>query len=103
LSSFEHIPTILNEPLFQKAFDILETAHLNPEQFETYQKSLYSYWEVNSAIDTARKDGLEQGLEQGDKQAREAIARNLLGVLDVETIALKTGLSVEQIQLLTTD
>lgn len=108
LSSFEHIPTILNEPLFQKAFDILEAANLNPEQLDTYQKSLHSYWEVNSAIDTARKDGLEkglaqgleQGLEQGDRQAREAIARNLLGVLDVETIALKTGLSVDQIHSL---
>jgi len=77
---------------------------LNPEQLDTYQKSLHSYWEVNSAIDTARKDGLEkglaQGLEQGDRQAREAIARNLLGVLDVETIALKTGLSVDQIHSL---
>jgi predicted transposase YdaD len=46
---------------------------------------------------------LAQGLEQGDKQAREAIARNLLGALDVETIALKTGLSIDQIQSLATE
>ena len=124
LSNFDHIPTILNEPLFQKAFNILEESNLNPEQLEQYQKNLYTYLELNSAIKTAADDGvekgrlaglqqglqqglekglvlgLEQGLEKGDKQAREAIARNLLGVLEVEMIALKTGLSVAEINAL---
>jgi len=124
LSNFDHIPAILNEPLFQKAFNILEESNLNPEQLEQYQKNLYTYLELNSAIKTAADDGvekgrlaglqqglqqglekglvlgLEQGLEKGDKQAREAIARNLLGVLEVEMIALKTGLSVAEINAL---
>jgi len=112
LSNFDHIPAILNEPLFQKAFNILEESNLNPEQLEQYQKNLYTYLELNSAIKTAADDGVEkgrlaglqQGLQkgrlEGDRQAREAIARNLLGVLEVEMIALKTGLSVAEINAL---
>ena len=98
----------MNEPLFQKAFDILEESNLNLEQLEQYQKSLRTYWDMNSAIKTATDDGLEkgrlaglqQGRLEGDRQAREAIARNLLGVLEVEMIALKTGLSVAEINAL---
>jgi predicted transposase/invertase (TIGR01784 family) len=98
--------------LFQKAFNILEESNLNPEQLEQYQKNLYTYLELNSAIKTAADDGVEkgrlaglqQGLQkgrlEGDRQAREAIARNLLGVLEVEMIALKTGLSVAEINAL---
>jgi predicted transposase/invertase (TIGR01784 family) len=108
LSNFDHIPAILNEPLFQKAFDILEESNLNLEQLEQYQKSLRTYWDMNSAIKTATDDGLEkgrlaglqEGRLEGDRQAREVIARNLLGVLEVEMIALKTGLSVAEINVL---
>lgn len=41
--------------------------------------------------------GLEQGLEQGAQAERQAIARNLLDVLDDASIAAKTGLSAEEV------
>jgi flagellar biosynthesis/type III secretory pathway protein FliH len=41
--------------------------------------------------------GLEQGLEQGVAQERMEIAKALLDILDDETIALKTGLSQEEV------
>ena len=44
------------------------------------------------------QQGLEQGLEEGKLKERINIAKNLLDVLDNETIALKTGLTVEEIQ-----
>ena len=42
--------------------------------------------------------GLEQGLEQGDRTAREQIARQLLALMNDEQIALTTGLSIEMVQ-----
>ena len=33
LESFNHIPAILNEPIFQKGFEIAEISHLNIEQY----------------------------------------------------------------------
>lgn len=122
LDNFAHIPAILNEPIFQKAFETLEEANLTPEQFEQYQKSLLTYLELKGVVDTARDEGHEKGLEEGlqkglteglqkgleagllkgDRAAREAIARSLLEVLDVKTIALKTGLSIQEIEQLIT-
>jgi predicted transposase/invertase (TIGR01784 family) len=46
--------------------------------------------------------GLEQGREEGREEGQYLIAvniaKNLLDVLDIETIAMKTGLSVEEIK-----
>jgi len=42
--------------------------------------------------------GTELGIEQGGKQRAIEIAANLIDVLDPETIALKTGLSIEEVK-----
>jgi len=42
--------------------------------------------------------GLEQGLEQGDRTAREQIAGQLLALINDEQIALTTGLFIEMVQ-----
>jgi len=39
----------------------------------------------------------EEGLEKGIKLEKLNIAKNLLNILDNETIALKTGLSTQEI------
>ena len=39
LESFDHIPNILNEPIFKKGFEIARISHLEPDQYEDYQKS----------------------------------------------------------------
>ncbi len=73
LDSFEHIPTILKEPIFEKAFNTLEEANLTREQLEQYQKSLLTYWELKGVVDTAYDDGKADGkLEE-----KLEIARNL--------------------------
>ena len=44
------------------------------------------------------KIGIEQGIEQGKEEEKVEIAQNLLDVLDDETIALKTGLTIEEVR-----
>uniref|UniRef100_UPI0025E09C36 Rpn family recombination-promoting nuclease/putative transposase n=1 Tax=uncultured Clostridium sp. TaxID=59620 RepID=UPI0025E09C36 len=55
-------------------------------------------------IEKGRKEGIEkgrkEGIEKGIKQRNIEIAKNLLDVLDDETISLKTGLTIEKIQQL---
>jgi len=46
------------------------------------------------------QEGLEKGKEDGIKQEKINIAKNLLDIMDNETIALKTGLSIDIIQSL---
>ena len=91
LENFEHIPAILNEPIFQKGFEIAEISHLTALQHEQYQKSLIQYWEVKNVTDTAFKEGkIERNLE---------IAKAML--LDnepIEKIVRYTQLSVGEIE-----
>jgi len=60
--------------------------------------ALREFDEIN-ALRTAEKKGLEKGmqkgLEEGERKKQIEIAKNLLDVLDVETISLKTGLDIE--------
>jgi hypothetical protein len=46
LENFDHIPAILNEPIFQKGFEIAELSHLTARQFDAYLKSLMGYSEI---------------------------------------------------------
>ncbi len=91
LDSFEQIPAILNEPLFQKAFETLEEANLTPEQREQYQKSLLTYWELKGVVDTAREEGWQKGREEG----------RLEGILQVARMMKQNGLAIEVIQTMT--
>ena len=55
----------------------------------------------NMGIDEIREKYLkEEGLKEGERKKALEIAKSLLDVLDVETISLKTGLSVEEINKL---
>ncbi|NOS89009.1 MAG: PD-(D/E)XK nuclease family transposase [Methylococcaceae bacterium] len=112
LDSFDHIPAILNEPIFKKGFDIAEIAHLKPKQFDDYQKSLLDYWEVKNVKDTAFGEGVEkgklegklEGLQEGKNAEKYAIAKMmLLDKASLDTIARYTQLSIEQIVALKED
>ena len=95
LESFNHIPTILNEPIFQKGFEIAEISHLNGEQYEQYKKSLVQYLEVKNVFDTAFEEGEKSGIEKGiEKVARALKEQNVA----IEIIIESTGLSYEAIQ-----
>ena len=51
-------------------------------------------------MEIGREEGMEIGREEGAKQEKLKLAKNLLGVLDDETLAEKTGLSLHEIQSL---
>lgn len=63
---------------------------------ERYEKRRESRLNEISALSYAE----EKGIKQGAKQEKIEIAKNLLDVLDDETISLKTGLSLEEVEKL---
>jgi predicted transposase/invertase (TIGR01784 family) len=95
LESFNHIPVILNEPIFQKGFEIAEISHLNVEQYEQYKKSLVQYLEVKNVFDTAFEEGEKVGIEKGIEKVAKALKEQNIAI---EIIAESTGLSYEAIQ-----
>jgi predicted transposase/invertase (TIGR01784 family) len=89
LEDMDHIPAILNEPVFQKGFDIAEVSHLSSEQYDDYLKSVLSYNEAKAVTDTAFTDG------------KRDVARSMLAEgFDISTIARLTKLTVEEINAL---
>jgi len=103
LENFDHIPAILKEPIFEKAFDTLEEANLTREQLEQYQKSLLTYWELKGVVDTARDEGKAEGKAEGLIEGIEKgiclTAQKLKQEgLSVEMIAKVTGLTVAEIE-----
>ena len=87
LEVFDHIPAILNEPIFQKAFGTAELAGLSAAQRERYEQSLIQYRDLKSALETVVE-------EREIEIAKNAIKKGL----DNEFISELTGLSVEKIE-----
>ncbi len=89
LENFDYIPTILNEPIFQKAFGTAELAGLTTKQRAIYEENLIQYWGMKSALETVVEE----------KQIE--IAKSLLETaLSNEEIAKHTGVTVEQVKQL---
>ena len=69
---------------------------------------LFTEFDMNTAIETwkdeGRKEGIvkgrKEGIAKGRKEEKFEIAKNLIDILDIETISNKTGLSIEEIKKL---
>jgi hypothetical protein len=62
LESFDEIPKILDEPIFEKAFSVAELAKMTPQQYEQYEESLLTYIEVKEVVKTAEANGEKKKL-----------------------------------------
>lgn len=60
LESFEDIPQILNEGVFQQAFGTAEVANFTPEQRAEYEQSRMNYLGVKAVSDTAKEEGRKE-------------------------------------------
>ncbi len=103
LENFDHIPAILNEPIFQRGFEIAELSHLTPRQFEVYQKSLLEYSEVKNVSDTAFEDGEKKGMEKGKIEGKIEGIKSVAKALKAQGVAIdiimaSTGLTKQEIE-----
>jgi len=81
---------------FQEAFNIATQTTWDKKELEVYDYIALKEFDEINALKTAEQKGIQKGIEQRNIE----IAKNLLDVLDNETIALKTGLSIEEIEKL---
>ncbi|ATD54316.1 Rpn family recombination-promoting nuclease/putative transposase [Clostridium chauvoei] len=80
----------------KEAKDELYRLSRDKKELELYNLREKSFFDKISALSNAE----EKGREEGKLLERINIAKNLLDVLDNETISLKTGLSVDEIEKL---
>ena len=106
LNELTEIPKEIEGDIIEDAFKRAEFLKLSNQEQHNYHINLKHFRDWVNTLDTAiwkgEQKGIEkgkkEGIKEGEKQAKIEIARNLLDILDIETISLKTGLSVEEIQ-----
>lgn len=89
LESFDHIPAILNEPVFERAFETAELARMTKEEQFVYQQQRMVQWDNFAVLDTARME----------RSAEIALNLKKMG-LDSDAISKATGLSKDEIDRL---
>ncbi len=99
LDRLDRVPDALMEQIFEKFFQVAEIANFSRDEVLKYEGSLKYYRDLKNVIDTAWEEGWKEGREERRKEALN-MAKNLLDILDDETIALKTGLTVEEVAAL---
>jgi predicted transposase/invertase (TIGR01784 family) len=113
LEDFDEIPSILREPVFEKAFSEAEYYRLSPLLQEAYQRDLMAYRDNVNVVETARKEGeakgrvegKAEGLAEGEAKGRTErnieVARNMKAKgLPPALIAELTGLPASEIERL---
>ena len=83
-----------------QALTTVNEATLTKEELELQHKRKEFISVQKSSIELAKEKGIEKGIVKGIEQRNIEIAKNLLDILDDETIALKTGLDIKVIQKL---
>ncbi|MEA3383317.1 MAG: PD-(D/E)XK nuclease family transposase, partial [Campylobacterota bacterium] len=93
-SSFDLIPHEYEDiKEFKEAFEIANKFSWNKKELEHYDRILMREMD-DVLVEEKRKNDLETAI----KKRNIEIAKNLLDVLDTETIALKTGLSIKEVK-----
>ena len=101
--SLEVVPSTMETVSeIQQAFAIANETNLNPEELadlEARERYILDQQGIlRKGIEEGREEGREEGLALGMREKALEIARQLLNVLDNQTITQTTGLSVEDIQ-----
>lgn len=104
LQDLQEIPAVLNEGVFPELFETAQLACFNPIERDAYFESLKNYRDWKGVMETAEKEAEKRGEARGEARGAKnkslEIARNFLDILDNATIALKTGLTEDEVQQL---
>lgn len=101
LADIEAMPSSFKQDeILKEAFDIAEFVALSKDKQFAYHLDLKARLDYKNVIDYAKQQAAKESAEKATKEATLNIAKQLLDVLDKETIALKTGLSIEEIEQL---
>ena len=100
-------PKELCDKVFDRLFEEAEIAKFTPQEMREYEASKMAYRDIKNCIDTAKQEGLAEGIELGRKICMELgmnqkaldIVRNMLADgVDINLIMKYSGLTQEQIE-----
>ena len=111
LSRLMERPAALQERVFTRLFEQAEIARFSPEEQKLYYDNYKAYRDIHNAVDTARREGKEEGRAEGEAKGRAegeakgrteeklALAQKMKARgIPVADIAEMTGLSVAEVE-----
>ena len=113
----ERYISLLTDFGFDRLFEEAEIAKFTPQEMREYEFSKMAYRDIKNSVDTAKREGIAEGMEKGMKQGMEKgmkqgmekgmnlrsleIARKMLAKgMDEASVMDMTGLTAEEIKLL---
>jgi predicted transposase/invertase (TIGR01784 family) len=90
-------PQKLQERIFEKLFTVAEIAKFTPDEKDAYEDSLKNYRDLKNSLDTAREEGLAEGIEKRDCEIVLKMAENGISNEDIQKITGLTAGKIEQI------
>ena len=95
----ERYISLLTDFGFDRFFEEAEIAKFTPQEMREYETSKMAYRDIKNSVDTAKREGLAEGIEIGMNQKAQDIAKNMLAMgLSAEQVAKATQLSLEIIK-----
>ena len=88
LASFDSIPSIFREPVFERALATAEIANLTKDEAFQYEASPISQWDNYSVLETAKFEGKVEGRVEGRVEG-EAIGK-VLAILEMRFNVVST-------------
>lgn len=103
----EDTPNELLKMIADIVKNFLEKVNVPPEEIENITEKIYKrrFIEMFTMfeeydVQTTRKKAREEGREEGREEEKIEIAKKLIDILDIKTIAEKTDLSIERVRQL---
>ena len=121
----ERYISLLTDKVFDRLFEEAEIAKFTPQEQREYEASKMAYRDIKNSIDTAKREGKEEGLAEGmekglaegmekglaegmekglaegmEKRSLEIARKMLANGMDAATVMEITGLSEIQLQQL---
>ena len=94
-------PKELCDKVFDRLFEEAEIAKFTPQELREYEASKIAYRDIKNSVDTAKREGIAEGMEKGmEKKSLEIAKKMLTKGMDEATVMEITGLSAELIQQL---
>ena len=107
----ERYISLLTDFGFDRLFEEAEIAKFTPQEMREYETSKMAYRDIKNSVDTAKREGIAEGMKKGMKEGLEKgraegmnqrsldIARNMLADgVDINQIMKYAGLTQEQIE-----
>ena len=94
-------PKELCDKVFDRLFEEAEIAKFTPQELREYEASKIAYRDIKNSVDTAKREGIAEGMEKGmEKKSHEIAKKMLTKGMDEATVMEITGLAAELIQKL---